>query len=94
MCSQYFILVSKSFEKPRLCNMLFLYVTLYPSPNNSVIASILGQKTSFWCVSNQLIWTVPFDRERQMAERVRNHVRSMGKRERSSALAGAAAEPA
>lgn len=59
-----------------------------------VMASILGQKINFWWLSNQLIWTVPFERERHMAERVRNQVLNIGRRDRSSAAFGAAEDPA
>ena len=56
------------------------------------MASIFGQKTSFWWVSNQLIWTVPFESDKQTAERVRNQVRNIGKRVKLLACIGAAYE--
>ena len=71
-----------------------LKVRVFPSGFSCVMASILGQNTSLSCDSNQLICIVPLDSQRQIADRVRNHVRKWGKRANSSPSRGAAAAPA
>lgn len=79
---------------PSFATKLALKVIELPSDSNIVIASILGQKTSLSWLSNQFTWIVPFDNQRQMAERVLNHVRKQGNRAKESPSAGAQAAPA
>ena len=71
-----------------------LNVIELPSDRSIVIASILGQNTTLSCDSNQFIWIVPFDSQRQIADRVRNHVRRQGRRAKESPSFGAHAAPA
>ena len=75
ICLAYLIFSFMPSVIPSLLSFRARNVCVEPSWLSKVIAFIFGQKTTFSCDSNQFTCMEPLDSHRQMAVRVRNHVR-------------------